>query len=677
MKTKWRQIIVGTFLLSCITLVGCGERVIPEKLLEAEAGRFCYEGSSLAWATTVAEDGTVYTADVVYSEEAGAAATQIICSYALDGTESERQELIFGHSSVRAMCVEENNLYAITEENTDGNGWESVLHRISLETWEVVEIARIKNVYRIKSLEYIKDCFYFLGKSSLAQQKEYELHPEVAFYQYDGEIISCFSERNGLVELSVDFPIAMASTQKGTLLIYVYNEEHGFGFLEYQPKRNKLHEVVWRNHGANLSFDACGTERDYLYFEQGKGADCILTFVDMETGTESELTEKIELKISGSPVYTGGFVFFGNGNSGKQERIGVAGTLKSNRALSFLTTTTMELPFGCGYGMEQTELSEEEFAMKVLALDEDFDLCYLSSRDSIAYNIRENGTFYPLNEVPGVMEYLEACFPYVKEAARKEDGSVWMLPVSVTIPGVVYNEECWEKYGLPNLDNQSFEEFLELADEVQHIEGIPAVANPYLLTECFLMQYVNGQREFDTEEFRKEAACVKDMYEKSVDWNYTYDIGKQIGKEKNLEFLFFQEMYRDSFLWYKDYLHDCECIRVTGISGPQKSDKNLGTCIFLAVNPQSERLSDVLEYISAYCKYRMGEKDTLLFEGLENYTDTVYMQEVYTLYENGEIYFEMDAEIYTEPFWEYLNGSISLEEMISEADRRKSLFLGE
>ena len=54
--------------------------------------------------------------------------------------------------------------------------------------------------------------------------------------------------------------------------------------------------------------------------------------------------------------------------------------------------------------------------------------------------MKNSNSFYPLNDIPGIEEYLDRCFPYVREAATKEDGTIWMLPFLVFVDGMLVQE---------------------------------------------------------------------------------------------------------------------------------------------------------------------------------------------------------------------------------------------
>ena len=105
--------------------------------------------------------------------------------------------------------------------------------------------------------------------------------------------------------------------------------------------------------------------------------------------------------------------------------------------------------------------------------------------------------------------------------------------------------------------------------------------------------------------------------------------------------------------------------------------KNMGTVTFMMVNPNSEKLEDTLRYISDYAKYALTVKDSFILADESTYTDTSFVKDCYELYANGGIFFEMDDEVYIDTFNEYLDGTIELEEMMTQIETQRKGYLGE
>ena len=117
-----------------------------------------------------------------------------------------------------------------------------------------------------------------------------------------------------------------------------------------------------------------------------------------------------------------------------------------------------------------------------------------------------------------------------------------------------------------------------------------------------------------------------------------------------------------------------------GVSGMPKMSKdmgNVGTVTLLAVNPEAKNLEFTLEYISAFCKYMMDQKDTFMLKDETLYTDTPIIKEYYEVFKDGTVVFAMDSDIYWNDFWDYVEGNMELEEMIKEIERKRAIYVGE
>ena len=107
------------------------------------------------------------------------------------------------------------------------------------------------------------------------------------------------------------------------------------------------------------------------------------------------------------------------------------------------------------------------------------------------------------------------------------------------------------------------------------------------------------------------------------------------------------------------------------------TDKNTGTCEFLAVNPKSSNLKQTLHYIQDYIAYCMAEKELpLFFTDTEVYRDS-FVTSLYDLYQNGEITFAIDSDVYGYGFSNVISGDVSLEDYLSEAERRINTYFNE
>ena len=317
-----------------------------------------------------------------------------------------------------------------------------------------------------------------------------------------------------------------------------------------------------------------------------------------------------------------------------------------------------------------------------MAQDKDFDAYLLSSRNPVAYNLKKNGAFYPLNEVEGVEEYLDACFPYLKELATNGDGDIWMIPVALAIPGLEYNKEYCAKQGV-NLSAMNFEEFLRFTQENEKTTPEFTSISYMFLLESFFSQYFQQEAGFDTELFRKYTGLLKEGYEiERASWGtvsgLTAVTNSAIKEGEAIPDYYYETQYYLTNIMSKSrILQDKDVIGVTAIPIMEEGVINQGTVTLLAVNPQSENLEATLDYISAFSKYMLTKKDSFVLADESTYSDTPYLREWYQVYAGGGAYFEMDREVYNTIYWDYLEGEIELEEMITEIERRRKIYMEE
>ena len=675
-----KRVWLSVFLLFVVTMAGC--RQAKEKqieLLDASHELMLYAGTEEADAFAVDEVGQLYTiqdgkrenSDSHIGEYVYEPWTQLVSVYDLTGACIHQMEIGLGNGEIRIMTAENGMLYCAANKSYMDE-MNQILYAVDVNTWEVMELAVLEGFGSVYNLVRIGDYFYVAGKAKVPEVKDYVL-PEGVTHNYLGEIVgrvNVTEEKPQMEIFAIDFPIDIAATSEGSLIIYQFTEEKGFGYLEFNPQEGTLEETGWKFSAvANRRFTSC--EDGYLclggqYLQFGTAR-----------GEETQITaERVSCWIP--PVYQKGFAFYKNEFSGVIERICVGDILKKNRTIRMLMhQDIMDEPFGCGYRMEETVLSTEQFALKVLAQDSDFDICLLSSRNPASYNLKVNGAFYPLNEVDGVEEYLDACFPYLKEVATNEDGDIWMLPVKLAIPALTYNREYCESNGV-DLDSMDYLEFLDFTSEMEINDTEKTSISSMIAAEQFFGQYLSCYETFDTELFRTYAKLFRDSYLKLGNgWFLDIFIVDALERGELPEFYYTCKVYEYDLTRYSKLLGTSDALGLTGIPTLSEDIGNTGTLTFLAVNPQSEELETTLEYISAFAKYMMTKKDSFLLADEAMYTDTPFMKDWYRMCADGAVYFEMEDEIYWNLFTSYVKGEIELEEMVTEVERKRKIYMGE
>ena len=660
-----------------IVFAGCGKKESVEELLPASQEKFSYLGTAGINRIAVDEDGLLYTVtsiipeygDMVLAEEyVFQPVTHRFCLYNLDGVCTEQIEIELGSGSVQEMLIQNGILYCVI----NSENMEATLYAIKTDTWEVVQITALAGYTSIFNMVYIDEYIYFCGIYEQTASKEYQLHPDVMNYYYRGEQICRVNVKsdNPRVELmSIDFPIAICGKNETSILIYRYTEENGFGFLEYNHAEGSLAEAGWKNTATQLlNFSGCG--EGYLFTKEGN------LYYGTVNGTEAQIYPE-RISITSTVISKKGFIFYMNSREERKvERICIANVIHDNKEIKLLMhNDTMDKPYGCGFRMDKIALSEEQCALKILAQDKDYDVCLLSTNQPCSYNIKENGAFYSLNDIEGVQDYIDACFPYVKEVATNSDGDIWMLPVALAIPGIVYNKEYCEK-NMVDFSHMDFYEWLSFTKQIEAVQPFLTSVSSYVISEEFFGRYLENYNTFDTGTFRKYLELLRLIYQEQGEWSSDIGLLTEMTSENIPDFYYLYERYSYGLSLHAQRLGNSDTVGIMGIPGIIE-EGNIGTITFLAVNPQSENLEDSLAYISAFSKYMLEKKNSFMLSDESTYTNTPFFHDWYRLYADGNVNFAMDSSVYWETYGAYISGKCELEEAIREMERKLEIYTGE
>lgn len=660
---RWLIIIQVAFLFLLFT--GCQtESKIDVDTLAMEPEIFRYEGTEQVNSIAVDENGLLYTSDCSLETWD----TQRISIYDWDGTCLQQVEFNLGSGYIRGTMVEDGTLYGVIQRSSkESMGMEHAVIAIDLTTWEVTELAVIpeKDYLSVSKMVAIGDYFYLFGISPMGEDISYNSLPGISIVPYFGEMVGRISrvEENPSVEFfDVEVALNIFKTKEETLMIYYYDEEQGFGFLEYLPQEQIVKEVGNFSLSTVEGFASC--EEGYLFFENMK-----LYYGTLE-GVQAQITTDTSWA-SNEMEYFNGFAFYYDSDEDMVERVCVTDTLRENKTIRLLVNMidVVQL-YNCGYQIIKQEVDMETFSLKTLAGDSDFDLYLLNSRYPNAYNIKKNGVFYTLNDVPGVQEYLDACFPNLKEIAINEEGDIWMLPIRLDIPLLLYDKVYCESQGI-DFSTMNYQEFLAFTEQAER-ENNGKINNAKIMNE-FFAQYFHIEDSFDTELLRSHAIQFKSLYGEIKEEIYGI-----MPNFESTEFFYTYIPFRHFLLSeYEKTIKKVEEVGVIEVPKISEGIPNLGTVTFFAVNPQSENLEATLVYLSTLCRYLMTLENSFLLADTTTYMDTPFVQECYELYKTGEIYFAIEEAVYLNTFIEYLEGTITLEEMIQEIERKLEMYLKE
>ncbi len=492
--------------------------------------------------------------------------------------------------------------------------------------------------------------------------------------------LSVFRIADGNCEkLPVDFPTAVCAEPGGGALI-AGCDDNGYYVMRY--KDGSFSEKM-RSENINSSIRAVAdVDGEHIVFGSFSFSSAA-SFYASEIGNiiPAELIPGME--INGERLCArNGFCYFQPsvplGEDGKPindgdksgvykiVRIRFSDYYKYNAPMNLLCSRLLRsTPFGCGYAINAVELSDEETALKILSQDRDYDLCCTKTTDTFSYSIKKQGSFYPLNDVRGVSEYLDKCFPPIKEAFTDENGDIWALPLFTDTDFIFGN------IGDTDFSQMKLGDFLDYMDGLTDEEADLTNCDVFTLRYAALAHYVMTHDSFDTAEFRDAAEKMKNSALLNRNGTYTPKVTAQ--SEKVLMLMTGIDTVRSYFskLYEREY-------RVSGIPCISEPNVIIPDVTFVSVNPASEHLSDALDYIEKLTSYQLTVPNTFILKADEGtYTDSGTVKQMIVLCENARVHFSYPWELYYWDFIDYLEDKISLDDFITEADRKLKTYLNE
>lgn len=625
-----------------------------------------YEENGIS-AYTVDEEGALYTSasSIIKEDYLFEDIPTYIHKYDVEGN------LIFSHEfdetirGIDSLAATKEVVYFTVSGHND-QGICNILYSFDLETKQLERLYDFNYFERVRKIICDEDRIYLLGNMEYSFGSSTSISDNA--YQSKGEKIVYYTLSDGLVyELGVNIPISMALTENGTLMIHGYLESEGYCMLEYNPQNDSLKVLANYGKGKFEQFAVCNQGKSILYSYNVNYRGLVMSDVTA-IEEEAELYPEINSDSQGGPYYVNGYVY-GMEQYRTLVRFQLNSVKKDSKVIHYISPGYQAAePFGAGYTMKRSELEDDVFTLKVLAGDKDYDLSLMSSLRGSSYNLRKNGVFYPLNEVEGITEYLEACFPYVKEAATDEQGNIWMLPISVDIPGMFMNEVYLNTLGFNFKNNMTYEEFYEIQEKMTEDDYKKTSLNNNVIYNSFFKQYFNQYTTLNNEVFKSKLALFQ-QYD-------SYIPGLLNFFEKDENFMYQYSNQQDNYeLILKQFPSD-STHKFYSMPKLKSSDKNVATCVYLTVNPNSKNLEDTLNYIKDWIAYCMEQEEKPLYFSQPIPEDNTLRRSAYELYENSVITFSMDYELY-DGFDEVIEKKLSIEEYIEETDRKIDTYLNE
>lgn len=665
----------SVFLAAVFFLLSCGCDRQEENVCNSPIEAFVYEQAGDPH--LMAASG-----EILYTLSADENYASVFSAYDMAGNRTSSAVFPdFQPYDVKSICADENGIYAAV---SSGNRFSVRL--IDLSSGLATTVAELEELSNIEKISVCGDQLYWLGKG------RGETKPVEPFMNEEGVLIYFTDTGNkmGSVDLTsgenvfseIEFPVSF-SVSDGVVTVYAFDSEGGYYFADYaKPSAKKYTNKL----GLLTNFEFYGSGGEFAFVGSTDFRGTLpVSKADGESGVARVVNNVYPFFAGDLCASEAGYVWLKTADSAdtwddRIKRYDLNGITISGNPIRLIASQYFpEQPFAAGSEIQMNQLSGEGFALTVLSLDKSYDAAMISSEQSVAHDIKEKGSFYPLNDVPGVSEYLDRCFPYIKEAVTDEDGNICMLPILVEIPLIAYNEKNCSENGIAL--SPELEPFMQAVKRASTVSEYYDCGR-YWLVETQLAGYLSDNKSFDTEEFRQIAVLLKEQCTRDI-FRFNFDLDSAlISAQSGMIDWYYAPIYEK--MLFTGLLYRSQQVRLVKdenlraapmpVSG---SGKSFADCTFLCVNPYSDRLSETLGFIENTVSSMSSERNSCMLADPNTYENTPLALDLYSIYENGEICFQIPSEIYANDFERYCADEITLDELISEADRKLSAYLNE
>lgn len=505
-------------------------------------------------------------------------------------------------------------------------------------------------------------------------------------YAYFGEKAICINKNTAeITDIPINNVAGLKKCDENKLIYYAYDDVGGYYFTYYDTSSKEFSEKKYNNTIQNtFSFDYIPENKSIIYsdFSNRKLISVPMT----ENGVQIDFMCGAAAVNGNDMQYHNGNVYILDNSSGDVFRTDYKNAVKDNREIKILSPEIYtEVPYGCGYRINSQMLSDDEFALSILAGNTDFDVCMMTSAQTFSLNIRDKGAFYPLNDVPGVEEYLDKCFPYIGDAAKKSDGKIWMLPIAVDIPCIIYSSESCEKNGISFDKSITWEYLFDTAGRIYLSENLRSkyMLNEFQAASDIINRYNSNyafsgnKSDYNNELFRNTCTMLRDISVSSESlhtWTESYSQYPDLQTYYS-EYLF--ELKPDKFTLFEEY--PFEMLRAVPTPSLDGKEKSCAECTYFCVNANSDNLPSALDFISTYCSYMASKNDTFMLsdESIYPFYGTQLSHDLYIIYSDAQVVFSLPKEIFFYDYFRFRSGEIDTDEFICEIERKADMYMNE
>lgn len=315
----------------------------------------------------------------------------------------------------------------------------------------------------------------------------------------------------------IDIPNIKLITKKSDneLLVYAYDDEGGFYFATYDFASNEMQDPTYTDMKIKeISSIAYDTVLDKVICLDSKG---VFAPDNANIAQQAYFYEKSGSLYSGNCLqYVDGYTycFLNYDGENKIVRLYNAAYIKDNPVLKSYVLGSY-VPEGYGYQIESKQLNYTEMATVLLAGDSDYDFLILSSNDQLARRMRDIKAYENLNDIEGIKNLLDGCFNYISDAAIDSSGNIWMLPIAVECPLLIYNPDNCEKNGIEINNKYTYDKLIKDIGALQNDESVVYNIPYYYMTNDIINKYVldyaikDNKSIFDTDVFKKYVEIIK------------------------------------------------------------------------------------------------------------------------------------------------------------------------
>lgn len=581
---------------------------------------------------------------------------------------------------------------------------------ISTGARELIYATPTQGYWNLLDMVVCNDSLFFMYRILLDYADQQMMSDIEAGYSYYGETVVCLDTgTKEAKELEVSGVKRLCKKSENEVLFFAYEQDQGFVYRVYDAKKKTYSAEYEADPELNLRWSSVMAFDDnikrLIYPAANDGQLRAIDITKLESEIDFYNTGLSYLGTNSLQCVNGCTYFAVDGKVTKIDNSSYIKITENGPLKIMFIEPVYPSAEAMGHEVVTKKSETEEIAMKLLAGDSDYDLLFLSSNDPIAEQIRRTGAFEPLNAIEGIETYLGSCFDYIKEAATAENGAIWMLPYEIDTRLLVYQPELCKKYGVNLSGDLTYPEYIRYRDLLAELDSEEKpVFYSRLVWWTALSQYimnygvVNGEAQFDTQQFRTLALSLKNLdrlyggFEKLIQDFSTAKTDEELwevvqGYYKSYAFGDVEKRELEQKVGIRSNnigpsftagLMDFDFFEVRKLPAIAEGadEKSPAYAYFYVINPNSKRKKEAMEYLADITGTLIQNESIYRTKKLTG-EYSKFEKQVHEVYADAEIYFAYPEDVYGAEYLYYIKGMIDLDEMIREAQRKFTIYLKE